>query len=98
MVGRVFPLLVGCDKSHLTFVLVFGSVLSVGATDERKQQQERKVMASKKSLDSLSTGELLRLWKESDDPKVSAEAHRLVQARKGKNYPVALGSLFSGRF
>ena len=55
-------------------------------------------MASKKSLDSLSTSELLRLWKESDDPKVSAEAHRLVQARKGKNYPVALGSLFSGRF
>lgn len=97
MVRRVFPLLVGCDKSHLTSALVFGSVLSVGATDERKQQ-ERKVMASKKSLDSLSTSELLRLWKESDDPKVSAEAHRLVQARKGKNYPVALGSLFSGRF
>ena len=54
---------------------------------------DRKGSVSKK-LTEMSTSDLLALWETTEDAEVRHEAHRIIQARKGKDYPVGLGAMF----
>jgi len=42
----------------------------------------------------MSTSDLLALWESTEDADERREAHRVIQARKGKSYPVGLGAMF----
>lgn len=49
---------------------------------------------AKMNLESKSTSELLALWEKTEDEAVRREAHRIIQKRKGSDYPVGLGAMF----
>lgn len=46
-----------------------------------------------KSLKGLSTSELLRIFKETEDQEIATEVDRIVKERKGKSFPTGLASL-----
>lgn len=46
------------------------------------------------NLENKSTSELLALWEKTEDEAVRSEAHRIIQERKGSDYPVGLGAMF----
>lgn len=50
-----------------------------------------------KNLTSKSTSELLRMLRTEIDDATASEIHRIVQSRKGKDFPVGLASLLNGR-
>lgn len=64
-----------------------------GLMGHRGKRPRRKGTVSKK-LTEMSTSDLLALWESTEDADERREAHRVIQARKGKTYPVGLGAMF----
>jgi len=50
-----------------------------------------------KTLEKMSTKELLKLWRTSSNELEVLRAGSIIQKRKGSDYPVGLASMLTGR-
>lgn len=65
---------------------------------DRVRENGGEKMTKKKNLSAMSIRDLLDLYKDPEiDDETHAEIHRIVQARKGSDYPVGLAAKLQGR-